>query len=96
MKATLPILLEMDIWLHSHYQTGEMLDFEIFSISGQNIPIGLLEYLISDERNEDLPKFSGLELDHPYHILAEVDYEEYGNGGWYISKVCSAVMLKIE
>jgi len=84
--------IAMNIFVHSYAGTDEPLCWDLLSITGEDIPASVIEYLMSKESDEDIDVFAPLEVDKPYLVIVTMDYEsgdrDVGlNGGWYISKM---------
>ena len=85
------VTLNAVLFLHSHYQTGELVQTSILELSGDKIPISVIEYLGSDDcvNNED---FDGFALDEPVAVSLVMEWEEGDSsvgliGGWYIASM---------
>jgi len=87
MTGREPITIGMTIWVHSHYKTKEPLYWEWFSITGENIPIDMFEYLMDKEcLIDDLDAFSDLETEKAYYVVAIMENAELP-GDWYVAKL---------
>ena len=74
----------MTIWLHSNAETGELLYYEPFEITGENIPIDLLRYIMDDEtRKDEIDCFSGMKPENCYYVVAEYQHDNY----WYLDNI---------
>ncbi len=69
------VKLEAELFLHSHYQTGELTQISILELSGNKIPISVIDYLESDDclKNED---FDGFPLDEPVTVSLTMEWEQ--------------------
>jgi len=95
------IKIAMNIWIHSHAETSEPLCWDLLSITGEDIPASVIEYLMSKESDEDIDVFAPLEVEKPYLVIVTMDYEsgdrDVGlNGGWYISKMDGYIEIPSE
>jgi len=85
------VTLTMDVWIHSHYETGEHMYWDVFNVSGENIPWNLMQYLFCDdridERMDDLDVFKDLDSETPYTVTVVMGSETAPGGGWYISRL---------
>lgn len=77
--------IEMDIWLHSDSETKKPIEWEIFSITGEELPIGLIAYVIDEgcgENNLDL--FEGMETEEAYKIVVDANLAVEG---WCLTRL---------
>jgi len=86
------IKIAMTIWVHSHAETGAPLSWDLLSLTGEDIPANVIEYLMSEESNEDIDIFVPLGVDKLYLVIVHMEYEtgdeDVGlKGGWYISNL---------
>ena len=89
------VTLKMDVWVHSHSETGARLSWDWFNISGDKIPATVIDYLSSDERQEDLDEFNDLKTEQIYDVTVVMEYEPGDESiglwdGWYIARLESA------
>ncbi len=78
----------MHIWIHSHYQTHEPLELDIFEFTGEHIPADLIHYLFSDEgKVNELETFDGFATEQVYLVIMSASYmegdPEFGGPGWW-------------
>lgn len=78
--------LKMEVFVHSHADTGEPLQLDVFSVEGW-VPVPFISWLIEQRECPDvLDMFSDLELNTPYRVQIEFWYEpadECAPGGWW-------------
>lgn len=100
MTITESITIRMEVWIHSHFQTGEHIDWEFFSISGEDIPAELIHYLLNKDGADDVRIFSELESEQIYKVSVTAEYqpgtEEYLPGSWYIAKLNEYSIVPLE
>ena len=84
--------VELTIWLHSHVdRPGEPYQFEIWDVTGENVPMDLLNYLIENNEDETEILFGGLETEYAYRVTLFVSrYEDH-----YESFVASREQLDV-
>ncbi len=76
-----PVIFKASLWIHTHYETGEPLDVDLFSISGEQVPMDLIRWL--DQNHLDrylLGCFSQLQTERCYNVLCKAtsySEEEY-------------------
>lgn len=91
MSRSTRMQLTMEVWVHSHHDTGEPIDWEVLSVSGKDIPTDLLLYLVSpehhSERLDDLSDLKKIEPETVARIRVVMELETAPGGGWYIDRV---------
>lgn len=64
----------MELWIHSHCETGQHLSFDIFNFTGEKIPADLIEYLLIGEgATRELEAFEALDAETAYAVKANAE-----------------------
>ena len=78
--------ITVSMWVHSHNETGEPLGWEIFDVTGKEMPTEMLDYLLREAHlKEDLDIFKGLCVETCHAVEIIMEYAE--DCGWYIKQV---------
>lgn len=83
--------VDMEVFVHSHYETGRMVTWDLVGIKCDTwLPGHLLEVLTGDKewREDQLEHFSGLSLDDASAVTVTIDGDHYGSGWeWWIDNL---------
>jgi len=71
--------VELTIWLHSHKDNpGVPYSFEIWDVTGSEVPMAFLDFLREDNADETEQLFGDFETEQAYRVKLSVDeYEDH-------------------
>jgi len=82
------VIFKASLWIHAHYETGEPLEVDLFSISGESVSMELIRWLDGNRLDRYLLScFNQLRTERCYDVLCKAtEYSESeGEYGYRVS-----------
>lgn len=90
------IIFTAELWLHSHAETGDPCEYEVFSVSGYQLPVDLILDMHNHGGDWVWLMRSGVPMEKVVRVQAEAWYDDgdSGEGGYpgYWDLTCLAWM----
>ena len=83
------IIFDAEVWLHSHAETGDPCEYEVFNVSGEKIPTHLIEHMIGCNTEWEWLARAGVPMETVVHVKAkacfesESDYDTGAHDAWW-------------